>query len=200
MAGINIDKVRNGIVSEYYDNSVMLNVAMNIEYFLCDEVILYPYKNWILGEVVAGPYVKRYFVEMTLRYEYEEMPDPEGMKVMARFGVRTTYKKIKEHVLDDEKSEEQGKKIYKDIEAWYVTLYIPKDLVSDSNQRKELDMIGDMLDLEALENVADDSVEGEDEFNMNGDTDLDNFGDDFGGEVDLDMEVDTETGEGDANV
>lgn len=167
-----LDRIRDDIINEFYDNSVMLNVALNVESFLCDEVILYPYKNWFKAELISGPYIKRYTVDVIFRFDYEDMPDPEGALVLKRFGTIVEYKKIKEPVLDEEKSEKAGKKIYKKIPAWYVRLSIPRELVSDEKQREELDMLDQLIDLEALENAANENVEdamGGGDFGLGGD-------------------------------
>lgn len=187
----NIDTIRNSLVTEYYENSVMLNVAMNIETFLSDDVILYPYTNWGKGEVVGGPYLKRYFASIILRYDYIDMPDPEGALVLKKFGVNVKYKKIKEKVLDQEKSEKENKKVFKNEPAWFIQLDIPRDLVTDERQRQQMASIEHLLDLEALEDITDENAEDGD------------FGsDDFGGDdFDSDFEdtgmgdIEPETGE-----
>lgn len=169
-----IDKIRNSLVSEYYDNSVMLNVAMNIETFLSDDVLLYPYTNWGKGEVVGGPYLKRYFASIILRYDYKDMPDPEGAVVLKDFGVNVKYKKINEKVVDEEKSENSTEKVFKKEPAWYIQLDIPRDLVTDERQRQQMASIEHLLDLEALEDVADEGgTEGEFDQDFGGD-DFDN--------------------------
>jgi hypothetical protein len=178
----NIDTIRNSLVSEYYDNTVMLNVAMNIETFLSDDVLLYPYTNWGKGEVIGGPYLKRYFASIILRYDYKDMPDPEGALVMKDFGVNVKFKKIYEKVVDEEKSENSSERVFKKEPAWYIQLDIPRDLVTDERQRQQMASIEHLLDLEALEDVADENGE-------EGEFDQDFGGDDF--ESDFDSEPPT---------
>lgn len=173
----NIDELRNEIVTSYYDNSVMLNTAMNIEQLLADDVILYPYRNWESAEVVAGPYVKRYHVTIIFRFDYEQMPDPEAIPVLDRFGIKTSYKKVKEKILQEE-PDKDGKEVYGMEDVWYVQLEIPKRLVTDKHQAGVLSQLEDMLDIEAIESVADETDNGDDQFN---EFDNDQFGsDDFG--------------------
>lgn len=179
----NIDSIRNSLVSEYYDNSVMLNVAMNIETFLSDDVLLYPYTNWGKGEVIGGPYLKRYFASIILRYDYKDMPDPEGALVLKDFGVEVKFKKVNEKVVDKEKSENASEKVFKKVPAWYIQLDIPRDLVTDERQRQQMSSIEHLLDLEALEDVADeDGTEGE-------------FDQDFGGD-DFESDMEPQMGGG----
>jgi len=170
-----IDDMRNTLVSSFYDNSVMLNIAMNIEAFLCDDVMLYPYKNWDKAEIVSGPIAKRYFVSVVFRFEYEEMPDPYGIQILNKFGVNVRFKKVKEKALDLKASKEKNEKVDKIIQVWYVQLDIPRELVSDERQREHISKIEDLLDIEAIEDVADSSNDASSLEN-------DSFGSDFGGD------------------
>lgn len=191
----NIDDIRNSLVTEYYDNSVMLNVAMNIETFLSDDVLLYPYTNWAKGEVVGGPYLKRYFASIILRYDYKDMPDPEGALVLKDFGVEVKFKKVNEKVLDEEKSDKSDKEVYKKMPAWYIQLDIPRDLVTDERQRQQMASIEHLLDLESLEDVADeDGTEGEFDQDFGGD----DFDQDLGNEPEIAPEP-IESPEGEEN-
>lgn len=187
----NLDTLRNELVNEFYDNTTILNVSMNIEYFLCEEALIYPYRNWSLGEIIAGPSVKKYDVVVVLRYEYEEMPDPEAALVLKRFGVKVGYKKIKETVVDEKQSKDQNKIVKVQKEAWYVILTIPRELITDENQMKQLDALDRMVDLEALETAISDNMEEDSNFELDGGGD---FGDDpLGGEdpmADEDIDLD----------
>jgi len=176
----NIDTMRDEIVSSFYDNSVMLNTAMNIEQLLSDDVILYPYKNWENAEIVGGPFIRRYFVNIVFRFSYNEMPDPEAIPVLKKFGINTRYKKVKEEVYEDDEEDfiddEGNAKIKKDY-VWYVQLEIPKKLVTDEHQAGVLASLENILDIEAIESVADETDNGDDQFD---EFDNDNFGsDDF---------------------
>lgn len=175
-----IDRLRNQIVTEYYDNSVLMNIAMNVEKFLCDDAMIYPYSGWEQGEIIAGPSLKKYYVQVILRFDYDNMPDPNGGKVLQKYGIVVKYKKLYEvtKVKDDDDIKEK---------VWYVQLDIPKDLVSDKNQRDELKAIENMLDIETISEIEDTEAGGEFED--------ENFGgDDFEGEFgDTDMgDMDTE--------
>lgn len=184
----NIDNLRNAIVNEFYDNTIMLNVALNIEQFLCDDVMLYPYKNWFKGELVAGPYLKKYYVIVVLRYDLHDMPDPEGGKVLQRFNCKVFYKKNRQKVLDEEKSKKEGKKVAKDEISWLVKLVIPRHLVSDENQMKNLDIIDEIIDTETLEDASEESSEfGDRDDFAGGQSD---FGSDFGSPPAPDLDFD----------
>lgn len=175
----NLDTLRNNIVNAFYDNSVLLNVALNIEKFLQEDAIIYPYKGWEEGELISGPFIKRYFVSIILRFAYEDMPDPEGAKVLKEFGIAVKYKKVKEKEIDEEETEKQNKEVTKSVNFWYVQLDIPHALVTDERQAEQLKDIEDMIDIEAIENVADETDNGTNFGDF--DTNNDFGGDDFGG-------------------
>ena len=184
----NLDTLRNNLVTAFYDNSVLLNVALNIEKFLSEDAILYPYKGWEEGELISGPFIKRYFVSVILRFSYEDMPDPEGAKVLKEFGIGVKYKKVKEKEIDEDESSKQNKEVTKSVYIWYVQLDIPHALVTDQRQAEQLKDIEDMIDIEAIENVADETDGGENfgDFDTNNDFGSDNFGEpspDFGGDI-----------------
>lgn len=163
-----LDRIRNQLVNNFYDNSVMLNVAMNLEAFLCDEAIIYPYANWSKGEIISGPAIEKYHVSVILRYPFKEMPDPEGGLVLTRFGVKVFYKKFTESVLDKEESKEKNSKIMKDETSWLVKLVIPKDLITDENQSKELSLLDELLDIETIEDANQDNMDETSNFDMGG--------------------------------
>lgn len=139
-----IDTLRHDIVTEYYDNSVLLNVMMNIEKFLCEELMIYPYKGWENGEVVAGPFMRKYHISVILRYDYEDMPDPDVLKIFKRQGIVCTYKKLYETIGDKKEP------------VWYVKLEIPRELVSDERQQEHLKTISHLLDIENIEDMSSD--------------------------------------------
>ena len=46
-----------------------------------DNIQLYVHKNWDKGEVVAGPNLGRYFIEVALMYEEKDMSDQMLFKI-----------------------------------------------------------------------------------------------------------------------
>jgi len=54
-----------------------LNALVDFERVL-DELDLYAYANWKLGELVAGPEIKKYSVTCSFMWPYKLMPDPSG--------------------------------------------------------------------------------------------------------------------------
>ena len=69
-----------------------LDVLMDVERVL-DNQNIYTYANWIDGEVVEGPHIDKYWVTVTLMYEYEKMPDPEAAKRLLKHDCKVYYAK-----------------------------------------------------------------------------------------------------------
>ena len=65
--------------------------------------------------MISGPFIKRYFVSVILRFSYEDMPDPEGAKVLKEFGIGVKYKKVKEKEIDEDESSKQNKEVTKSV-------------------------------------------------------------------------------------
>lgn len=93
----------DNIIKKIASSKILLDVLIAFEDFL-DRNDLYVYKNWILGEIVAGPEISRYWVNVTLRYDYKNMPDPSGAERLVRNGLCVKYKKVKEEYYFDDVS------------------------------------------------------------------------------------------------
>jgi hypothetical protein len=107
-----------------------------------DELDIYVFKNWLEGELVAGPDIRRYSVRCTFMWDQKEMPDPEGGKRLYEYGCQVIYKK--EHVLIPRKIKDPGdyrpgtKKGKIDAHpVWTVTIDMPKKLMQDIDIGKE---------------------------------------------------------------
>lgn len=58
------------------DQQGALDIAMECADFL-EQTGAFVYTNWEEGEVVAGPYIKNHYVEITLMYPQKKTPDPD---------------------------------------------------------------------------------------------------------------------------
>jgi hypothetical protein len=52
---------------------------------------IYAYKNWFDGVVWDGPHVRRHWVGLTLKYDYEKMPEPLGGMRLVEQGAKIDY-------------------------------------------------------------------------------------------------------------
>lgn len=120
-----------------------------------DEVDLYAFKNWELGELVSGPKVGRYTVSCIFMWPLEQMPDPRGAKRLLPFDCRIKYKKTSIDIPVKIKSPddyEPGTKKARVIEkkVWFVEIEMPKNLMSDI-RTGSVEVEGETLDLEDLD-------------------------------------------------
>jgi hypothetical protein len=101
-----------------------------------DELDLYAFRNWQLGELVAGPEIGRYKVSCTFMWPERLMPDPRGGRRLLPFDCDVKFKKttikipIKIESPDDfipgtSKARLVEKKV------WLVEITIPKPLMND---------------------------------------------------------------------
>ena len=81
------ETIRNLYISEG-----SINTLLDFERVL-DEMDLYAFKNWQLGELVEGPDVSRYKVSCTFMWPERLMPDPRGAKRLLPFDCEVNYKK-----------------------------------------------------------------------------------------------------------
>jgi hypothetical protein len=72
-------------VQNLYDQDGLLDILLGVEEYF-DNMDLYAYKNWIYGEIVEGPIVSKYWVEITLKFDHETFPDPVATKIFERQG------------------------------------------------------------------------------------------------------------------
>jgi len=122
-----------------------------------DQIDLYAFKNWELGELVQGPEIGRYTVSCTFLWLKDNMPDPRGAKRLLPFDCIVKYELTKMEVptkiknYDDFRpGTKKPKLIEKDI--WLVEITMPKDLISDV-QTGSVELEGQDIDLEDL-NIA----------------------------------------------
>jgi len=134
-----------------------------------DELDLYVYKNWLDGELLAGPEVNRYTVTCKWMWPKEDMPDPSGAERLLEYGCKVTYEK--NHILIPRKIHDPsdfrpGTKKGK-IDAhpvWVVTISMPKKLMQDIYQgyaNKENQAIADMMRYDQTNSVTPESAAAE---------------------------------------
>lgn len=139
----------------------LLDILMDVESYL-DESSLYVFDNWIKGVIVNGPVVKKYWIDVVLKYDHHQMPDPEGGLRLTPHGTRIKFKKAHELVPVDVKTPDDyepgtKKPKMKKKPIWLVYMSIPRRFVEAVNQ----DML-DQYDDEAedLENAEDQLSKG----------------------------------------
>jgi len=140
----------------------MQGTLIQFEDFL-DSSHLYAFKNWIDGAVWDGPNVKRYWVSVTLKYPYEQMPEPIGGMRLVNMGAHITYtlssEKIPMKVIGPEDLDpitRKPKEEERDI--WLIEICVPRRFIQDA--------IDDEMELEPeqqAEEPKEEPEEGEEE-------------------------------------
>lgn len=134
-----LDVIKN--LQTLSENNSAFNTLKDFERVI-DELDIYVFKNWLDGELVSGPHVKRYTVTCSFMWDSKEMPDPKGAKRLHDYGCEVVYKK--ENVLIPRKIKtpadfRPGTKKGK-IDAhpvWIVEITMPKKLMQDIFVGKE---------------------------------------------------------------
>jgi hypothetical protein len=101
-----------------------------------DELDLYAFAHWEIGELVAGPEISKYRVSCTFLWPEKLMPDPRGARRLLPFDCDVKYKKTTMKVpvrIDDPSDYRPGTHKAKIIEkkVWLVEITMPKSLMSD---------------------------------------------------------------------
>lgn len=120
-----------------------------------DELDLYAFKNWIYGELVDGPEIRRYTVTCIFMYPEKLMPDPRGAKRLLPFdcGVRFKKTRIKIPIKIEEPEDyipgtHKARLVEKPV--WLVEITMPKSLMSEI-RTGSIEVEGEDIDLDELD-------------------------------------------------
>ena len=127
-------QVANNIKNIYMSEGSLLTL-LDYERVL-DELDLYAFANWEIGELVAGPEISKYRVSCTFLWPEKLMPDPRGARRLLPFDCDVKYKKTTMKVpvkIEDPSDYRPGTHKAKIVEkkVWLVEITIPKSLMSD---------------------------------------------------------------------
>lgn len=113
-----------------------LDMLMEFEKTL-DTANLYAYKNWISGELVAGPEIERYWFTCKFMYPYKMMPDPLGGMRLHKYGCKVSFEKG----VFESPVKVSGRESYRDTYSkaarlkkhpvWIVTIQMPKKFMDE---------------------------------------------------------------------
>jgi len=150
-------EIDQNVVKRLSDSPDLVDVMINIEDYL-DRSNIYVFKNWIDGELVEGPHIEPYWVKVVFKWDYHNMPDPEGGLRLLPHGTKIFYKKDKEMVpqpIKEPSDYEPGthKPKIKPKKVWLVTLLIPRRFLEDIED-EVLDLYGSKTDNKELENLV----------------------------------------------
>lgn len=128
-----------------------------------DELDIYAFQNWLLGELVQGPDVKRYTVSCTFMWPYKLMPDPRAVKRLLAIGCDVKWVEREIEVPVEVKNYDdlvQGTNYPKGVKRkiWLVKITIPVELMDDIKEGS-IDLAGSTIDLEEIDDAYDEDLD-----------------------------------------
>ena len=122
-------------IRDIYMSEGSLLTLLDFERVL-DELDLYAFQNWQIGELVQGPTISKYRVTCIFMWPEKLMPDPRGGRRLLPFDCDIKYKKTTMTVpmkIEDPSDYRPGTKKARLAEKkiWLVEISMPKSLMSD---------------------------------------------------------------------
>jgi hypothetical protein len=147
----------------YMSEGSLLNL-LDFERVL-DELDVYAYRNWALGELVEGPDISKYKVTCIFMWPEKLMPDPRAGRRLLPFDCEVVYKKTKIKIpikIENPSDFVAGTKKAKIIEkpVWLVEITMPKSLMSDI-RTGSIELEDEDLELEDLDDAYDQDLDQE---------------------------------------
>lgn len=130
-----------------------------------DELDVYAFRNWEIGELVAGPEVGKYTVSVTFMWPKNMMPDPRGGARLLPFDCDVSYQKKKIKIpikITDPSDYRPGTHKAKIIErdVWLVEITMPKHLMSEI-RTGSIEMEDQEIELDELDQAYEQDLDKE---------------------------------------
>ena len=122
-----------------------------------DELDVYAFKNWIIGELMQGPTITKYRVSCIFMWPEKLMPDPRGGRRLLPFDCEVKYKKITMKIptkISNPSDYIPGTHKARIMEqpVWLVEITMPKSLISDI-KTGSVELEDQDIDLEDLDSA-----------------------------------------------
>jgi hypothetical protein len=151
-------------IKDIYMSEGSLLTLLDFERVL-DELDLYAFKNWYIGELVSGPTIGKYRVTCIFMWPEKLMPDPRGARRLLPFDCEVKYKKtamkvpMKIEGPDDYRpGTHKARLVEKKI--WLVEITMPKALMTDI-RTGSVEMEDEEIDLEDLDRAYEQGLDQE---------------------------------------
>lgn len=124
-----LESIKTTLVNISKGNS-LLDTLLEFERTL-DNAEIFAYKNWILGELVEGPIISRYWYKTVWMFPYAMMPDPDAGLRLTKLGAKVNFRKgtfkkpVKVHGPEDWSNPETKRAKMAEHEVWLVTVDMP---------------------------------------------------------------------------
>jgi hypothetical protein len=143
-------------IQDIYLSEGSLLTLLDFERVL-DELDLYAFRNWAIGELVSGPDIGKYRVTCIFMWPEKLMPDPRGGRRLLPFDCEVKYKRVNMQVpmkIEDPSDYRPGTKKARLIEkkVWLVQISMPKALMSDI-RTGSVELEDQEIDLEDLDSA-----------------------------------------------
>jgi hypothetical protein len=130
-----------------------------------DELDLYAFRNWEIGELVDGPRIGKYRVTCTFMWPERMMPDPRGGRRLLPFDCDVEYRRTKIKIpikITNPSDYIPGTKKARIIErpVWLVQITMPKSLMNDI-RTGSIEMEDEDIDLEELDQAYEQDLDKE---------------------------------------
>jgi hypothetical protein len=151
-------------IKDIYLSEGSLLTLLDFERVL-DELDLYAFRNWQIGELVSGPTIGKYRVTCIFMWPEKLMPDPRGARRLLPFDCVIKYKKTNmkvpmkiENPDDFRPGTHKARLIEKKI--WLVEISMPKALMSDI-RTGSVELEDEEIDLEDLDRAYEQDLDQE---------------------------------------
>jgi hypothetical protein len=151
-------------IKDIYLSEGSLLTLLDFERVL-DELDLYAFKNWQIGELVSGPNIGKYRVTCIFMWPEKLMPDPRGARRLLPFDCEVKFKKTAMKVpmkVEDPSDFRPGTHKARLIEKkiWLVEITMPKALMSDI-RTGSVELEDQDIDLEDLDRAYEQDLDQE---------------------------------------
>jgi hypothetical protein len=157
-------------IREIYMSEGSLVTLLDFERVL-DEVDLYAFKNWEIGELVSGPKIGKYRVTCIFMWPLKLMPDPRGARRLLPFDCNVEFMKKEIEIpikIEDPSDYRAGTKKAKLMrqKVWLVEITMPKALMQDI-RTGSIEMEDEEIDLDELDQAYENDLD-QDEYQNDG--------------------------------
>ncbi len=174
MASTDLEKIQ--------DSPHLIDILIQMEDVL-DSLDIYVFKNWSRGIIAEGPVIRRYWLDFTLRYDFDKMPDPKAALRLLKHGLRVDFWKgklqngeyvdYKDAPADSDQSndlpeggslndvDESQTEITQDKDlVWLVRISIPRRLIQQMSAEENM-FYEEEVDTEDVEAAEDSGIDDE---------------------------------------
>lgn len=154
-------QVSENIKNIYFSDSSLVTLLDFERVF--DELDIYAFKNWLIGELVSGPVVSKYRVSCIFMWPENLMPDPRGARRLLPFDCGVKFKKTEMKVpikINNPSDYRPGTHKARVINqpVWLVEVTIPKSLMSEI-KTGSLEFEERSVDLDDLDNAYEQGID-----------------------------------------